>query len=273
MLSYILIFILIVVSITYFYIKNHLNKGEEKIEKSFNSLSNESKEEAPECKEEKISFDVRNNQNVEIDNSTKAIKKIVRRYSNINSLKVITKDETKERIEDPDEVKSHPKFENINISEGSAFDDQEMDFDIISDNDDNPPLNELKLITEIESDKGNELFKIIDTSLHDKIKNQLAQIAEGKDDDDDDIMNEFKHFRFSNSYAENTNELFNDLSGNELETESVSEENTMNNTQKHEINTVNTKKTFNFTEISEQVTDSTLDFNFDFEELEENNNN
>lgn len=116
------------------------------------------------------------------------------------------------------------------------------------------------------------MYKLIDTNLHDKIKNQLVQIAQGDVDDDDDLMEEFKNYKFANSYAENTNDLFNDLDDNNIEeVELISKSNTFN-TQKDEINTVNKKKTLNFTENSEPITDSTLEFNFEFDELEENDN-
>lgn len=267
MLPYVLVFILLVVLITFFYIKNHLNKGK-KNKKPLNSYTSDKKEEKENHQTEvdKISFDVRSHQNVEIDSSTKAIKKIVRRYSNINPLEVLNTEE--HGISN----KPHPSLEKITISDGSAFDDQEIDFDTLSDNENNPSLHDLKLISEIETDKGNELYKLIDTNLHDKIKNQLVQIAQGDVDDDDDLMDEFKNYKFANSYAENTNDLFNDLENNNIEELELIRKNEVFNTQKDEINTVNKKITLNFTENSEPITDSTLEFNFEFDELEENDN-
>lgn len=267
MLLYVVFFIITVVLITIFYIKRHLNKGEENkiLPKISEPVKNEI-EQVPD--EQNLSFDVRNNQTVEIDTTKKAIKKIVRRYSNINSLTVQT--------EVPDLIKEEntkaPGLENISISTGSAFDDIDIDFDTISDQENQPSLSELTSISEIVSDKGEtELYKILDVSLHDKISNQLEQISQGVSDDDD-LMDEFKSFKFANSYAENTNDIFNDLDNVEDEEGEEVVENEEKTPQKNEIFTDHNEKSLNFTENLNSATDSTLDFNFDFEEVEENDN-
>lgn len=270
MLAVILVIIGLTLIGTFFFIKSHLNKGEKKQEVP--NLQREKKEEKP---LEKIdnnnqTFDIRNNQSIEIDSSSTAIKKIIRKYKNINSLQV-------EEVTTEQDEKKPNEFDKINIT-GSAIedDDESMDFESINEEMDRfPDLQELSFVKEVEETPGQELFKIIDTSLHEKVTNQLERLVSG--DEDDDLLDEFNKFKTANSYAENTNSLFDELDDEEI---NISEPNKVTSTikeintdQKDEIITDEREKTSIFTEkiISpKEIVDNHLDFNMEFDELVEN---
>lgn len=271
MLAVILVIIGLTLIGTFFFIKSHLNKGEKKQEVP--NLQREKKEEQP---LEKIdnnnqTFDIRNNQSIEIDSSSTAIKKIIRKYKNINSLQV-------EEVSTEQAEKTQNEFDKINII-GSAIeedDDESIDFESITGEMDRfPDLQELSFVKEVEETPGQELFKIIDTSLHEKVTNQLERLVSG--DEDDDLLDEFNKFKTANSYAENTNSLFDELDDEEI---NISEPNKVtsiikeiNTGQKDEIITDEREKTSIFTEkiISpKEIVDNHLDFNMEFDELVEN---
>lgn len=270
MLAIILLIIGLTLIGTFFFIKRQLNKGEKKQEVP--NLQREKKEEKPIVKIDNNNqiFDIRNNQSIEIDSSSTAMKKIIRKYKNINPLQV-------EEAPTEQAEKKPNEFDKINIT-GSAIedDDESMDFESISaDQAIFPDLQELSFVKEVEETPGQELFKLIDTSLHEQVTNQLERLVSGEEDDD--LLDEFNKFKTANSYAENTSSLFDEMDVEETNIAELNEvtpiTKEVNTFQKDEIITDEREKTSIFTEeiISpKEIEDNHLNFDMEFDELVEN---